>query len=199
MSSNTKITNQLKAIIVFEYFNLYNKLEDIVRMHFEECLNGLPDEKINELYFLSGGLIGTYVEYNHPMALKLKENTFKPNSKFKELNTNQILKINRKNKFITSLKSTIDSAQNKMSVFTIEDCIIKLLEMRNVLAHKILNCSFKSKHRIELLSLSKMNQLNYNFLEGYDLKLLDDMSKDILSNYFYMEKIITVLEVKNSN
>ena len=199
MSRNSRIVSQLKAIIVFEFLNSYNKLEQIIRSHFEKCLDGLEKEKINELYFLHGGLIGTFIDYNNPMALKLRENSFKVDSKFRELSTNQILKMNRKNKLIDSIKLTINSEQTKMSVFTIEDCIIKLLEMRNLLAHDIINCNFSEKHLIEVLTLDRMNKLNYSFLDGYDLTLLDDMSKNILSNYFYMEKIITTLEVESSN
>lgn len=194
MNTNSIITNQLKAIIVFEFLNSYNKLEQIIRSHFEKCLDRLEKEKINELYFLSGGLIGTFIDYNNPMALKLRENSYKVDSKFKEINTNQILKINRKMGFIASIKEEIASEQNKMTYFTIEDCIIKCLEMRNILAHDIISCNFSNKHKIELLTLNKMIELNYNFFEKYDLNFLDDMSRDILSNYFYMEKIIDTLD-----
>lgn len=199
MNINGRITNQLKAIIVFEFLNSYNKLEQIIRVHFERCLDDLEEEKVNELYFVSGGLIGTYIDYTKPLALKLSENSFKVDSKFKELNTNQILKINRGRGFISSIKENIPSKQHKMTYYTIEDCIIKLLQMRNILAHDIISCNFKDKHIIELISLQTMNELNYNFLNGYDLNLLDNMSRDILSNYFYMGKIITTLEVEDTN
>lgn len=199
MSTNSRITNQLKAIIIFEFLNSYNKLEIIIRSHFEKCLDSLEKEKIYELHFLSGGLIGTFIDYNNPMALKLRDNPFKVDSKFKELNTNQILKINRKSNLIPFIKKDIASVQTKMAFFTIEDCIIKLLEMRNILAHDIINCTFREKHIIEVFTLQKINELNYPFLEGYDLNLLDNMSINVLSNYFYMERIIATLEVESSN
>lgn len=148
---------------------------------------------------MSGGLIGTYIDYNNPMALKLRDNPFKVDSKFKELNTNQILKINRKSSLIPSIKEEIASVQTKMTFFTIEDCIIKLLEMRNILAHDIINCNFHAKHIIEVFTLQKINELNSPFLEGYDLNLLDNMSINVLSNYFYMERIIATLRVESSN
>lgn len=195
MSTNSRIKNQLKAIIIFEFFYSYNELEQIIRSLFEKCLGSLEKEKISELHFLSGGLIGTFIDYNNPMGIKLRENTFEIDSKFKELNTNQILKINRKSSLIPSIKEDIASEQTKMTFFTIEDCIIKLLEMRNLLAHDIINCIFKEKHIIEVFTLQNICELNYFFLEGYDLKLLDNMSRDILSNYFYMRKIIDVLKV----
>ncbi len=199
MNTNSRITNQLKAIIVFEFLNSYNKLEKIIREHFERCLDDLEEEKVNELYFLSGGLIGTFIEYNNPMALKLRENSFKVDSKFKEINTNQILKINKKRGFISSIKKDIASEQHKMTYFPIEDCIIKFLEMRNILAHDIISCNFKDRHIIEVITSKKMNEVNYNFFDGYDLRFLDDMSIGILSNYFYMEKIIDTLEIESSN
>ncbi|XOB63048.1 hypothetical protein ACMC56_04395 [Campylobacterota bacterium DY0563] len=196
MSSNTKIINQLKAIVTFEYFYSYNVLENNIRSCFEESLESLSPERINQLHFLRGGLIGTYINYE-PLGVKLNQNSFNNTTKFKELNINQILKVNKEKGIIEPLTKEIDSLQIKTNSFKIGDCVIKLMEMRNVLAHKIKDCNFSNKHNIEKLSDENINKLDYDFLEGYDLKLMDDMTKDILSNYVYMQKIIDYLELEN--
>ncbi|WP_419673103.1 hypothetical protein [Aliarcobacter butzleri] len=189
---NNNITNQLKAIIVFEFLNLYNTLENTIRFEFEKVLATLEKDDIYELHFIRGGLIGVFVEYKSPLTLKLRENAFDSNTKFKELTINQIIKINKSKEYVKSLTLEITSVQTKTN-YLIEDCVLKLINMRNNLAHNIKNCNFKEKDYIEILSSHKINTLDYDFLKNYDLSLLDDMTKYVLSNLFYMEKIIEKL------
>ena len=54
---------QLKSIVVFDFLNEYNRLEQEIRRAFENSIPSLPLKVLKQLYFYYGGKIGTYIEY----------------------------------------------------------------------------------------------------------------------------------------
>lgn len=191
-SNKTAIAHQLRALAIYDFLNTYNKLEKQIRFCFEETLDELSTTMINKLYFYYGGRIGSFIDYENK-ELRFNYLKYKENESFKELSVNQILKINKEECFVEKFLNPIDSIQRKMINYNCVDCMIKILEMRNVLAHEIENVSFKEKHIIE--TLSKDNIIKNIQIDGsFDLNLLDEVSLQIYSNVVYMKLILSVLE-----
>ena len=86
---NKQITiNQIKAIVVFEFLNSYNEFERALRSLFEKTLEKLSSDQNNikeELHFIRGGLIASYIDSTDPFGLKL--------SKISKLVSTQFLKL----------------------------------------------------------------------------------------------------------
>lgn len=184
---------QLKSLVVYQFLNAFNKLEKIVRDNFKESLKCIDKDNLNKLYFYYGGLIGTYID-NDVGAIKLNEIEYKKNEEFGLLKINQILKINKTTHLISKYNNSLQSLQRESTTFELQSCIIKLINMRNVLAHEMYECVFKDKDIIELLSNEKIRDAHFEFLVDFDTDLMDDMSKAIISNYYYMCEIISLLE-----
>lgn len=184
---------QLKSLVVYQFLDSFNKLEKMVKNDFKESLKDIDKDNLNKLYFYYGGLIGTYID-NDVEAIKLNENKYRKNEEFGLLKINQILKINKATNIIKKYKVSLKSIQRESTEFDLQSCVIKLINMRNVLAHEMYECTFKDKDIIELLSNEKIRDAHFDFLVNFDTDLMDDMTKPIISNYYYMCEIISLLE-----
>ena len=115
------------------------------------------------------------------------------NELFNNLNINKIIKFDRKEHLIENFGITIDSVQTKNLSYTLHDVVIKLIEMRNVLAHEVDNIIFKEKHIVDNLSIECIKKYPYEWLEGLDVTRIDNESLAIYSNLIYMELVIKKL------
>ena len=172
--------------------DMFNKLEKLVRQQFETNLDNLEATKLNRLYFIYGGKIGTYFDYRTD-TIRLTEMKFKYDEKFKDLTIIQLIRTNKMLRFISCFEKEVKSIQRETTVFDMQDSVIKLINMRNILSHELNECEFKDKDIIELLSDEKIESLAFDFLVGYDYMLMDNPSKCIISNYIYMSKIIEMI------
>lgn len=194
MKTNNKniLTEQIKAIIIYNFLNSYNILEGLVINEFQQSLSQCTPELKNRLYFIYGGKIGTYIDYINDV-IKLNEIQFKVDEKFGDLKIIQIIKLNKEHQFIKKFITTIPSASRATINFDFQDSIIKLTNMRNILSHELSSCTFKDKDIIEILSNEKINSLSYDFLSDFDINIIDDSTKSVLSNFYYMQIIINNL------
>lgn len=71
--------------------------------------------------------------------------------------------------------------------------VLRLLNMRNKLAHEVSNLNFKDGDIIELLSPEQISQQSFELLRNYDLLKIDAMTQCIASNIIYIRKIISKL------
>lgn len=186
------LSSQIKSIVIYQFLNLFNEIELLIREKFEGCLADIKNEELNRLYFLYGGKIGTFFEYETD-TMRLTEMKFNPNEKFKNLTITQIIKLNKKVKIIKEFEKEIKSIQRESTVFDFQDSVIKLINMRNILSHELVECVFKDKDVIELLSDEKIFSFEFDFLANYDFKLMDDSTKAIISNYAYMLDINKIM------
>lgn len=189
------LSSQIKSILVFGFFDEYNKLERVIRQVFEMSLPDLPLKTRQQLYFYYGGKIGTYIEYE-AHSVKLNSIKFKDDELFKELSINQIVKIFKYSSCIEAFNFNIKSIRQATTEFSFYDCVIRLLNMRNRLAHEVMDLHFKNQDLIELLSYEQIEKESYELLKNYDLQLIDDMTQYIASNIVYIRKILSVLEAK---
>lgn len=187
------ISLQLKSLLIFEFLNTYNQFEKTIRKTFEESIATLPAEKIQQLYFFYGGKIGSSIEYSEP-GIKLQEIPYKKDEKFKNLTVNQILKIFKPTPaVIESYNFTITSLRSKTE-YPFFDCALQLLNMRNKLAHELVDLKFNSKDVIEQLPVEKIKDEPFEILRDYDIQQMDSPSQDMASNIIYMRLLINHLE-----
>ena len=180
-----------RSVIVYAFLDKYNNLESIIRALFEKNLKNFTPKLINELYFLYGGRINTYFEYQTD-CIKLNNIKYNEEESFKDFSINQIIKFCREKNCISVLKSNIPSVERQIH-FVVDDCIIKLLSMRNCLAHELADITFKNNSLIDPLSDKKLDEyISTNFLD-VNVAEIDVMSKHILSNIIYMDNIVSIL------
>ena len=179
--------------MIYEFLNEYNRLEQIIRGIFEQNIPSLPPKVIQQLFFYNGGRIGTYIDAEEE-SVKLTAVKYKENDLFKELTINQIVKIFKRNPCLDAFNFDIPSMQRITTFFSFYDCVIRLLNMRNILAHEMVNLQFKNKDLIELLSFDQLEAHSFEILQNYDVRKMDNMTQYIASNVVYMLKIISVLE-----
>lgn len=184
---------QLKSIVVFDFLNEYNRLEQEIRRAFENSIPALPLKVLKQLYFYYGGKIGTYIEYES-QTLKLSSIDFQENEHFKELSINQIIKIFKNNTSVEAFNFSVESIQHSTTEYSFYDCVIRLLNMRNKLAHEVMHLKFADRDLIELLSYEQISQEPFNLLQNFDVQKMDDMTRYIASNIVYMRKLVSKLE-----
>lgn len=189
------LISQIKSIVVYQFLNRFNQLEILMRKVFENSLKDVDVEQLHRLYFYYGGRIATYIDYETD-TLRLREIKFKEDEKFKDLSITQIIKINKEAKFVKGYNFSFSSIQRESTVFDFQGSVLKLINMRNILAHELLECFFKDKDIIEILSNEKIVDLQFDFLVNYDFSLMDDMTKTIVSNFYYMGVMIDELKMK---
>lgn len=193
-----QIIKQIKAIVIYEFLQSYNVFESILKEYFYLSLKEISAETKQELYFIYGSKIATYVEYD-PLISKLSEVKYKNNDSFKQLTINQILKLDRTRHFIKAFSIEIQSLQTKAAVYSFHDSAIKLIEMRNILSHELVECVFREKHIIEILSEENISINTIDLISNFDVSLMDDMTKTIYSNYIYMKLMLEKLQENLDN
>lgn len=184
---------QIKSLMIYEFLNEYTRLEQMIRETFEQNISSLPSEVIQQLYFYNGGRIGTYIDFEED-TVKLNAVKYKEHDLFKELTINQIIKIFKKDQCLKAFDFQIQSIQRATTAYSFYDCATRLLNMRNILAHEMVNLQFKDKDLIELLTVDQLQAQNFKILQNFDVGKMDNMTQYIASNLVYMLKLISVLE-----
>ena len=183
---------QIKSLMIYEFLNEYNRLEQMIRRTFEESIPSLPQKVLQQLYFYNGGKIGSFIDTEED-AVKLTAVKYKENDLFKELTINQIIKLFKKNPCLEAFNFVIPSIHRATTVFSFYDCATRLLNMRNILAHEMVNLQFKNKDLIELLTFEQLETQNFEILQNYDVRKMDNMTQYIASNLVYMQRLISML------
>ena len=184
---------QIKSLMIYEFLNEYTQLEQMIREIFEQSIPSLPQKVIQQLYFYNGGRIGTFIDTEEE-SVRLTTAKYKENDLFKELTINQIIKIFKKNPCLGTFNFDIESIQWPTTVFPFYDCVIRLLNMRNILAHEMVNIQFKNKDLIELLTFDQLEAQSFEILQNYDVRKMDNMTQYIASNIVYMRKLMAGLK-----
>ena len=195
MDQSELIKLQIKSLLIVHYVSTYSVLEKVIKKIFQERIVVKEHKHKSKLYFAYGCMVGNDVYYdfeNESLCLN-GIRKYKDDELFKNLSINKIIKFDRKEHLIEDFDTTIDSIQTKNLSYTLHDVIIKLIEMRNVLAHEVDNIIFKEKHIVDNLSIEHIKMHPYYWLEGLDVNRIDNESLAIYSNLIYMELVIKKL------
>lgn len=190
MSSQRKITEQLNALSIYHFLLKYTSLEEMLKKFYVQKWPNFNSEVQQRLMFYQGGLNmqKSFIEYD-TYSLIIQHHKFDVKAMLNNLTLNQMIKVERKENQIPELRCDIQSLQNKMIVYPCIDCILKLLNMRNILAHKMNDLNFKNKECIDVLKNEIIQKRDIEWLEMYDLNLLSESARCIVSNYIYMDII----------
>lgn len=187
------IEEQIRAICIYQFLKLYNVFEKKIRETFESDLQRYSSSLLQELYFYYGSKYTVYVDFGN-QSIVGNDLKFKSNEKFKNLTVNNILKFSNKHSEaldITNIK--LPSARERMVEYYFYDIAIKLIDMRNKMAHEMVELDF-SKCVIDMMPIKFIDEQKYVFLTGYDLNKMDQISRDIMCNYYYMKCLLEVME-----
>lgn len=190
MSNQREISMQLDALSIYHYLLKYSELETLIKQIYIIAWPDFKEEYKQRIMYYQGGLSleSGYIEYD-TYSVVTQHQKFDINVLLNKLTLNQIIKLERKERQIPFLLYEIVSLQNKTVVYPCQDCILKLLNMRNILAHKITDLNFKNKDYIDVLSNEIISDKGLEWLKEYDLNLLSESARCIISNYLYMDII----------
>lgn len=194
LSTHDKISQliNIKSIILFRFMENYDIFEKEVRRIFELKIRDLTTPEIYELYYLQGQSIIKNIDIiNKSTTVSFPD--FSDKEKFKSLTLNQILKF-YKNKHTDYFNFEVDSLQKKMIKYTFVEIAQKLVNMRNRLAHELKDVKFDESCRIDRLSEDMISEMDNSFFKIASFNIWDEICKDIVSNYFYMLKILEKLK-----
>ena len=186
------VSLQLKSLLVYELFKEYTELELLIRKIFEKSLPTLSPEYIQQLYFYLGGKIGSYIEYESH-SLKLTKLIFKPSESFRGLSVNQIIKMFKETSYIEAFNFSISSIRSSKVEYSFYDCCTRLINMRNKLAHEVVNLQFKDSDLIDMLTREQIAAESFDALQNYDIQKIDDMTMYIASNIVYIRQLLITL------
>ena len=190
MNNQREIAEQMDALSIYHYLLRYSDLENEIKQLFIETWPSFNEELKQRIMFYQGGLNleNGYIEYD-TYSVITQHHKFDVMAMLNKLTLNQIIKLERKENQLKDLQYEIKSLQNKTIVYPCRDCILKLLNMRNILAHKLSCLNFKNKDYIDVLSNEIIRNSNLKWLYDFDLDLLSESARCIVSNYIYMEMI----------
>ena len=184
MNNQRVIAVQLEALSIYYYLLKYSDLEYEVKRLFQDGWINFDEEFKQRIMFYQGGtgLENRYIEYD-TYSIITQRHKFDVMSMLSKLTLNQIIKLDRKDRQISDLQYEIISLQNRTIAYPCRDCILKLLNMRNILAHNMNNLSFKNKDFIDVLNNETIRKRDIEWLNNFDLNLLSESARYIISNY----------------
>lgn len=180
--------------VIFAFLDEYNRFECLVRKIFESSLSSLSEETMNKLYFYYGGKIGTCIEYETNI-IRLLEIKYKEKESFRQFTISQIIKISKAEKEIDAFNFEVQSIRSPAIRISFYDCATRLINMRNKLAHEVMDLNFRDQDLIDLLSKDQLEQEDFSILQNYTLQKMDDMTTYIASNLVYIRRITTKLSI----
>ncbi len=192
-NSIDKICFQIRSIIIVKYFELFKVLEKETKSIFSKEINDVDETFKNKLYFLYGGKISININ-TASNFLYMDNKIFRKNEEFNELSFNQIIKICKMENKMKRFDFSIDSIQRKQEGIDFYSSCIKMINMRNKLAHEILENHFEDKDIVELLSEDNISKYIISELSTLDVSLMGIAEKQIYSNLIYLNLTIEKLK-----
>lgn len=188
------ILEEMDALIMYKFLILYNEFENMIKEIYCKEWTNLNEEVKRRIAYYVGSIKGVnaYIEYD---TYSTKQDIYKydENNLISKMTINQIIRLERKEKNISTFNFEINSKLNKQLAFVSYDCFLKIINMRNKLAHDILNINFKATDVIEVLSDGMIEKKNELWISNLQLDKLSNFGRLILSNYIFMSEIIEEL------
>lgn len=183
---------QIEALVIRYYIALYDKLEREIKHIFSDNINQIDPTKKELLYFYLAGIKSNNVSIEYgSKTLSVLNSKFSPEENFSMLTLSQIIKIQREEHLLDIFDFNIQSINSKTTEYPFTDCCIKLLKMRNKIAHEISTLKFMDQDIIEILSNEYIENNGSEWFSSLDTKLMTYEAKSIFSNLIIMKKILS--------
>lgn len=189
------ILDEMNALIMYKYFIVYNEFENLISGIYYKEWSNLNEEVKRRIAYYVGSVkgINAYIEYD---TYSTKQDIYKydEDKLISKLTINQIIRLERKEKNVSKFDFEIDSLTTKQLSLISYDCILKIINMRNKLAHDILNINFKASDIIEILPNNVISISQELWISNLQLDKLNDFGRAVISNYVFMIDIIERLK-----
>lgn len=186
---------QVQAVVIVKFLAMYSELENMVKAVFGKRASACNNLIKNKLHFYYGSMAGKnlYIEYSSG-KVRLNEQEYGDEAMLKVFDFNKIVKIDEQEHLISEFDTKIQSIQTPALEYPFRTCCMKLINMRNVLAHEMVKLSFKDKHYVEMLSDGNISKNKREWLLDEDYNNMNDETKQIYCNIIYMEHIMRVVK-----
>lgn len=185
---------QIEALSIRYYTKLYNELENEIKDYFVENISSISSKNRELLYFALAGIKSNQIVFEVDNAsITLQKVKYISDEKFSAFTVNQIIKLQKKYDLLPDLNFNVQSINRKKTVYPFSDCVLKLINMRNKLAHEMSHLSFKDSDIIEIVSNDCICEKSQLWFEALDTTLMSDEAKCIFSNLLIMENLLTEL------
>ena len=194
-----RILEEMDALIMYKFLILYNRFENKIKEIYRMDWADLDEDVKRRVAYYVGSIkgINAYIEYD-TYSTKQDIYRYDEDSLISKMTINQIIRMERKEKNVSLFNFQIDSKLSKQLTFISYDCILKLINMRNKLAHDILNINFKSSDIIEVLPNNIFEKEKEVWISNLQLDKLSDFGRVILSNHFFMNEILDRFETERA-
>lgn len=183
---------QIDALVLRYYIVLYDELEKEIKHQFTHNLSYIESSKRELLYFYLSGIKTNSLQIEYGSKTILMTNSkFREQEDFAILTLSQIIKIHRESHLLDIFEFNISSINSRTTEYPFTDCCVKLLNMRNKLAHELTHLEFKDQDIIEILSNDYIEDISSEWFGSLDSKLMTDEAKIIFSNLIIMKNILT--------
>lgn len=192
--NNSFLKLQIEALAIHYFTIVFNELETELKSFFINNIPSIPPEKREILYFALAGIKSNKIIYEvDNNSLSLSSLKYSSEETFSIFTTIQIVKLQRKHCLFTDLDFNIPSLICKNTEYPFTDCFIKLVNMRNKIAHERSYLTFKDSDFIEVLSNDYLNVNSAKWFDTLDTKVMSDESKSIFSNFLIMNTMLSEL------
>lgn len=199
LEKQMRILEEMDALIMYKFLILYNRFENKIKEIYRMEWADLDEDVKRRVAYYVGSIkgINAYIEYD-TYSTKQDIYRYDEDSLISKMTINQIIRMERKEKNVSLFNFQIDSKLSKQLTFISYDCILKLINMRNKLAHDILNINFKSSDIIEVLPNNIFEKEKEVWISNLQLDKLSDFGRVILSNHFFMNEILDRFETERA-
>lgn len=199
LEKQMRILEEMDALVMYKFLVLYNRFENKIKEIYRMEWADLDEDVKRRVAYYVGSIkgINAYIEYD-TYSTKQDIYRYDEDSLISKMTINQIIRMERKEKNVSLFNFQIDSKLSKQLTFISYDCILKLINMRNKLAHDILNINFKSSDIIEVLPNNIFEKEKEVWISNLQLDKLSDFGRVILSNHFFMNEILDRFETERA-
>lgn len=199
LEKQMRILEEMDALVMYKFLILYNRFENKIKEIYRMEWADLDEDVKRRVAYYVGSIkgINAYIEYD-TYSTKQDIYRYDEDSLISKMTINQIIRMERKEKNVSLFNFQIDSKLSKQLTFISYDCILKLINMRNKLAHDILNINFKSSDIIEVLPNNIFEKEKEVWISNLQLDKLSDFGRAILSNHFFMNEILDRFETERA-
>ncbi len=199
LEKQMRILEEMDALVMYKFLILYNRFENKIKEIYRMEWADLDEDVKRRVAYYVGSIkgINAYIEYD-TYSTKQDIYRYDEDSLISKMTINQIIRMERKEKNVSLFNFQIDSKLSKQLTFISYDCILKLINMRNKLAHDILNINFKSSDIIEVLPNNIFEKEKEVWISNLQLDKLSDFGRVILSNHFFMNEILDRFETERA-
>lgn len=187
---------QIEASVIIKFICRFTAFEKVVKKIFSVSVAQSDHRSL--LYYFYGALQGSkgYIDYVGHTWAKPELGKYKKTEKFSGFTLLQIIKIDQQEHLVPDFGFNLQSENTAMLEFPFHDVCIKLINMRNRIAHECDELVFTDEDVVETMPLSKIVAEQCTYLRGFDLNKMSNNAIQVYSNLHALDRLLTILEEK---